>query len=47
MALSSRAGEEEPARLDAEGFADAINLDKKNGAPRVALQNQADSSVCG
>jgi hypothetical protein len=31
---------------DAEGFADAINLGK-NGAPRIALQDQADNSICG
>src|SRR5439155_19150010 len=37
---------QEPRR-HAEGFADAINSRLKNGAPRVALQNQAGNSVFG
>src|SRR5260370_35675573 len=42
MALSSRATE---ARR--RGFRRRHQCRLKNGAPRVALQNQADNSVCG
>src|SRR6266513_6362556 len=42
MALSSRATE---ARR--RGFRRRHKSRLKNGAPRVALQNQADNSVCG